>query len=527
MRYDFLMVALLFVVGAILLVLVIFSLTRRELMLGFILLGLLALANCIFLFGYGAFILSDSETAMLKFNHIQYLAIPFIYVLWYFISLQQRTRIRMLPANKIWLFLIIPVLAVAANMLYPWKSGVDPSWVQKLYFVSNEIISDTNFGAGFTTLIFVKGPMYYILMFFNMIMALLAASNYFLVYRKSDALYKRNLLALVIASLLFFVILIMTFINTHTASIDTSPLVTATFALLALFALYKYEFFDLMPFAYRQLFQGANYPIAILDKSKTFISANNSMKEMYNEKMDFREILTLKDFNKVDETFFSDLEKNNEHETSIEIKSEIKYYSVRLDSLNRHNDKHIGYLLRFIDITEHKREMIQMEKIAAYDDLTKILNRRVFYLKASEAFDEAVVNKKGFSFIMFDLDEFKDVNDIYGHQAGDHILTEMARLFTEKLDEADIFARYGGEEFIIYCPKQSPDEAFVLAGTLRSVLENNVFNFNKHKIKITASFGVSGSNRLVQKSFEHYIKDSDDGLYRAKNKGKNNVVIVR
>jgi len=364
-------------------------------------------------------------------------------------------------------------------------------------------------------------------MSYNMVMALLSARNFFLVYRKSDALYKRNLLALVIASLLFCVVLILTLINTHTATMDTAPLATAAFALLALFALYKYEFFDLMPFAYRQLFQGAIYPIAILDKSKTFISANNSMKEMYNEKMNFREILTLKDFNQVDESFFGDLEKNSEHETSIEINSEIKYYSVRLDSLNRNNGKHIGFLLRFIDMTEHKLEMIQMEKIAAYDDLTKILNRRVFYLKASEAFDEAVVNKKGFSFIMFDLDEFKEVNDIYGHQAGDHILTEMAKLFTDKLGESDIFARYGGEEFIIYCPKQSPDEAYILADSLRSVLENYVFDFNKHKIKVTASFGVSGSNRLVQKSFEHYIKDSGDGLYRAKNKGKNNVVIVR
>lgn len=180
MRYDFLMVAFLFAMGAVQLILVIISFTRRELMLGFVLLGLLALANCVFLFGYGAFILSDSETSMLRFNHIQYFAIPFIYVLWYFISLQQRTKKRMLPANRIWPFMIIPLVAVLTNLLYPWKSGIEPSWIQRLYFVSNEIVIDTRIGSGYAALIYVKGPIYYILMSFNMVMALFAARNYFL-----------------------------------------------------------------------------------------------------------------------------------------------------------------------------------------------------------------------------------------------------------------------------------------------------------------------------------------------------------
>lgn len=347
------------------------------------------------------------------------------------------------------------------------------------------------------------------------------------VYKKSDAIYKRNLLVLVVASIVFCVVLIVPLINNNTATIDSSPFVTSVFALLALFALYKYEFFDLIPLAYKQLFQGANYPIVITDKAKTFINANNAMIEMYSDKLDFREILSLRDFNQIDAGFFEDLEQYNEHDTSIELNGEIKYFSARLDSLTRNNDKHIGFLLRFVDITDHKLELIRMENIAAYDDLTKIYNRRVFYQKASEAFDEAVLNKKGFSFIMFDLDGFKDVNDIYGHQAGDHILSEMARIFTEKLGQDDLFARYGGEEFIIYCLRRGPDEAIALAETLRLTLEKHIFDYNKHRIKVTASFGVSGSSRLVQKSFEHYIKDSDDALYKAKSRDKNNVVIVR
>jgi len=527
MRYDFLMAAFLFAMGGFLLILVIFSLTRRELMLGFVLLGLLALANSIFAFGYAAFILADSESAMLQFNHIQYIAIPFIYLLWYLISLQQRTRMRMLPINRIWLLLIIPIVCLLANFLFPWNSGIEPKWFQQLYFVSYRVATDSGIGNGYVTLLFKKGPMYYALMGFQMLLALLSARNYFLVFRKSESLYKRNLLMLMIASLIFAFLLTITMIRNETAIIDSAPLVTGAFAIFMLLALYKYEFFDLIPFAYRQLFQGSALPVVILDKSKTLISANSSARKIYGGNLDFREILSLKDFDQIDDKFNFDLEKTGEHETVLEKNGDARYYKVTLESLRRGEKGLFGYLLRFIDVTDHKVEMQRMEVMATYDDLTQTYNRRVFYNKASEAFDQAVLDKSRFAFIMFDLDNFKEVNDIYGHQAGDMVLVEMAGIVRKHLADSDIFSRYGGEEFIIYCSNRDPDNAYELAEKLRYDLGSQVFEYNTHKIKVTASFGVSGATKQVTKSFEHYIKDSDDGLYRAKNEGKNKVVKVQ
>ncbi len=526
MRYDFLIVALLFSMGALLFIVALFSLTRRELMLGFILLGLLALANCFFLFGYAGFILADSETPMLMFNHIQYIGIPFIFVIWYFISLQQKTRMRMLPMKKLWMFLIIPVFAVVANLLYPWKAGVDPSQIQQLYFISHTVVFETSIGSGFDTIIYVKGPMYYVLMSFNIVLTGFSAINYFSVYRKSAAVYKRNLLILLVASLILMVMVIIPMSRSKTALLDSSPLICGVFALLLLMALYKYEFFDLLPYAYRSIFQAASFPIFILDKSDTLISANNAAREVFKSHLDFREIMTIDNFDEIDTGFAKSIRKNGECEIKVYVNGEIRYYRAKLETLESTNKRHIGYVLPFTDITDHKLELRQMEMIATYDDLTRIYNRRVFYKMASVAFDDAVINKSPFSFIMFDLDNFKEVNDIYGHQAGDHVLQEIAHLFSDLLLANDIFARYGGEEFIIYCREREPQDALRLAEFLRKTLEERIFEYDNHKIRITASFGVSGSKKQVSKSFEHYIKDSDDGLYLAKNKGKNRVVIV-
>jgi diguanylate cyclase (GGDEF)-like protein len=127
------------------------------------------------------------------------------------------------------------------------------------------------------------------------------------------------------------------------------------------------------------------------------------------------------------------------------------------------------------------------------------------------------------SIIMFDLDHFKDVNDIYGHQAGDYVLEEMARLFSSILDSSDVFARYGGEEFIIYRPSKSISDSKKLAVTLCQSLHEYEFHFQNRLMKVSASFGVSGSVKMIDNSLEQYIKNADVALYKAKTKGKNRV----
>jgi diguanylate cyclase (GGDEF)-like protein len=157
--------------------------------------------------------------------------------------------------------------------------------------------------------------------------------------------------------------------------------------------------------------------------------------------------------------------------------------------------------------------------------LTKIHNRRFFFKKATEEFDIAIEERQRIALIMFDLDDFKEVNDIFGHQAGDMVLQEMAAMFRKELTDDDLFARYGGEEFIIFQRNKTIDEAAKVANRLCALLKAHVFIHEKRTIRASASFGVAGVKKQINQSLDRYIKEADDALYKAKALGKKQIYV--
>jgi two-component system cell cycle response regulator len=193
--------------------------------------------------------------------------------------------------------------------------------------------------------------------------------------------------------------------------------------------------------------------------------------------------------------------------------------------LYRSENRIMGYLLTYYNITEHKNELKRMEQMAAYDELTKIVNRRYFFKSAIAAFDEANANNEPISVIMFDLDNFKEVNDVFGHQAGDYVLETMVKIFKPKILPSDIFGRYGGEEFILFRKNIDAEASFRLANELCRLLASTPFIYEKRRIKTSASFGVVGSQSSIDKSLEAYIRLADNALYVSKSRGKNQVTL--
>jgi diguanylate cyclase (GGDEF)-like protein len=156
------------------------------------------------------------------------------------------------------------------------------------------------------------------------------------------------------------------------------------------------------------------------------------------------------------------------------------------------------------------------------DYLTGIFNRRGLFDTILPLSFLAKRNNYSIGIMMADIDHFKKVNDTYGHQTGDRILRDVARLIKEGVRNSDIVGRYGGEEFLVFLSPVDPKFLFSIAEKIRSTIDKE----SRHEIPVTISIGVSYGviKDDIEKDVEELIKSADECLYRAKKTGRNKVV---
>ena len=162
------------------------------------------------------------------------------------------------------------------------------------------------------------------------------------------------------------------------------------------------------------------------------------------------------------------------------------------------------------------------EALARCDELTGLNNRRAFYSDGEQLLNQAKRYAHPFTLIMMDVDHFKNINDTYGHSAGDDVLVALANTLKAQVREVDIIGRLGGEEFAIILPETKLTDAFAMAERLRVEIENIKVCSEKGNISVTASFGLSIYSQK-QTSLENLINKADDALYQAKRNGRNRV----
>jgi diguanylate cyclase (GGDEF)-like protein len=162
----------------------------------------------------------------------------------------------------------------------------------------------------------------------------------------------------------------------------------------------------------------------------------------------------------------------------------------------------------------------EFEQLSITDPLTDLVNRRYLETRLAEEIKRSQRHGNPMSFMMIDVDEFKQYNDSFGHTEGDKALQLVAQCLRETLRGADVAARFGGEEFSILLPQTVLEEARVIAERIRQRIENTTF---RHR-QVTVSIGVAScSSRLCES--DKLISAADKAMYRAKNNGRNNVQI--
>lgn len=163
----------------------------------------------------------------------------------------------------------------------------------------------------------------------------------------------------------------------------------------------------------------------------------------------------------------------------------------------------------------------ELERLSITDKLTGVFNRVKIDNVLETEMQRSVRFQQPLSIIMLDIDYFKQVNDVHGHQVGDSVLIEMASLLQSNIRKTDILGRWGGEEFMIICPQTDFNGSMVLAKNLCRIVENHIFPVVQNK---TASFGVTVNEPDDQ--VENLVARADAGLYAAKHAGRNQVKAV-
>ncbi|NPA65006.1 MAG: diguanylate cyclase [Epsilonproteobacteria bacterium] len=254
--------------------------------------------------------------------------------------------------------------------------------------------------------------------------------------------------------------------------------------------------------------------------------------ELDIEKKEIEEIsISLKDVttesNQILDTFDANIDHHseliNESIDAIDQRDvqKIEDLKKRIQALEEENRKLRAYLER----NRKKLELVEAKfhetkKEADIDALTQVYNRKRLE-KDVEEFD---LNCSTYSVIFIDIDNFKKINDNFGHSVGDRVLQEVGEILRHYLRRNTYAYRYGGEEFVVVIPEGSIEVARIIANRLRDVMENRTIKLDDHTIiNFTASFGAA--QRRGNESFEEVLKRADEALYEAKRSGKNRVVL--
>jgi two-component system cell cycle response regulator len=169
----------------------------------------------------------------------------------------------------------------------------------------------------------------------------------------------------------------------------------------------------------------------------------------------------------------------------------------------------------------------QMSESALRDGLTRAYNKRYFGERSESELQYSLRHQTPVSLIFLDIDHFKAINDRHGHQAGDHVLVQLATLAMSMLGEDDIFARYGGEEFAIIARGVDVAAAQVLSERIRSSVETHPFAFADTAIPVTISVGVSYAPGLGIATTVDLVARADEALYAAKRGGRNRICVAQ
>jgi diguanylate cyclase (GGDEF)-like protein len=471
---------------------------------------LATLFSAVFSFAYILELMSSNLKEAKFWLGLEYLVMPFIpaFLLW-MCAEYSGIRIRQ---RYLYLLFFTPILTVFTH---------HTNGLHHLYYTSVGLKE----GLPFPILDLEYGPFFYVHSLYLFIC--LSISIAILLMQLTSSLFRFKMQIIMMVTGLFVPIVANHFYLNDLSpyGIDLGPVSMSVSFILHGLALFTYKMFNVLPIAREKVFDSMREGVIVLDQNGALVDYNQSMLAVTPE---LNALAIGKPINTVlsqNRKLAERICQGEECDYKSEWEGEISHFQIRFSPVYRKNITLIGTIITFTNITERVILQEKLKRLARYDGLTGVYNRTYFLEKAQKLLE---LNGENASIILFDIDHFKKVNDTYGHETGDRVLTEVARIASECLGKDDVIGRYGGEEFVIFLSEASAADAYVTADIIRSRIAENLIENDRHFVKVSSSFGVSAiiqSTETENQRIKQAMGKADLALYEAKRNGRNKVQI--
>lgn len=465
----------------------------------------------IYVSGYMMILNTKTIQNIIFLNYLQYIGVPFISYLWLIIVLLYGGILKRFKSTTTFLLAIIPILTFISRFTNSYHN---------MYYKSFNVIEKNNINL----LLIDKGFIYYVFQTYHLIVTLSIIIIYFTVYLKSEGREKKKYNIFVKASIIPAFAVVLNLVDPFSIGIDYIAILLPIVIIILSYAVFQYDFLEIKNIARNEVFYSSDFPILILNRYMEIMDFNPCAENFFNlirlkiPNISLRKIAS-------DDDLYNLLIKKDTQFFQYEIDQEMKIWKIETHLIKNkfYSKLEYGYIKYIREVTNEVKTKNILEYLAKTDELSKLNNRREFISSAQKILEISNKNNTTVSVITIDIDDFKSINDSFGHHIGDEVIKFIGTKIRESIRRTDIAGRLGGEEFTILLPNLNGIKAFKRAEILREkIFKSRFIKENPEKV-ITISIGIAESYK--NETLESLLIRADKAMYESKNTGKNKTTL--
>lgn len=476
--------------------------------------------------GYALEIMAVGLQATIFFANLQFIGVPTIIVCWWEM-IRRYVGMGSLPRWSTAAIWAVPVLTVIVAFVNPGG----------LFRVAPSLVMGS---APFPVLHADYGPWYWwVLMPTMTLLSIATLSLLVRAFVRSHGFYRNQYVVLILALLLpltgnfLYVFGLLAW-----GDYNPAPSLLGVSCLLVAMGLFRCRLFSMVPLARDKVVDDLADPVVVVDALGRLVDFNRAAERVLG--LNRRESIalpageTLAVYPRLSELLRASdgdgAEERDAADMALSVGDEQRHFALACSSVTGRRGDHLGKVLVMHDVSERVRLLERTRELANQDDLTALPNRRHFLELSARECERSLRHNIPLSFLLMDVDHFKNVNDSFGHRAGDRLLRELSDACRGALRTSDIIGRVGGEEFGILLPETGLEDAIEVAGRVREVVQALQVASNRAEVPIavTVSMGLVQLQQAApgaeRDSFLGLYERADRALYAAKRSGRNMVV---